>query len=127
MIEGLGAPQLTLQIADDITRIFLNVSRGISEALQIAEIEMSERREATHLHGEGDNVGVVTDVEGLQCLEGADAEGNLPELVVGEIELLNGGGGDIGGQVLQLVVSKVDGSERGRPFRHVGDHREPVV
>lgn len=127
MIEALGTLHLTFQIADDITCIFLNVSRGIFETIEIAEIESCEGTEATHLHREGGNIRIVTDIEGLQCCERADADGHLSELVVREVEFLYGGSGDIGGQALQLVVSKGNGNECRRPLRHVGDLGDPVV
>lgn len=111
MIETLGTAQFTVQIANDVTRIFLNVSWGIFEIFQIAEVEFCERSEVTHLHRKGDDIGIVTDIEGAQCLERANADGNLSELVVGKVEFLYGGGSDIGGHILQLVVSKGNGNE----------------
>ncbi len=105
----------------------MDVPWWIVEILQPLEGESTQIPQSAHLSRQGQDVWILTDVQGVQGGEGADAQGNLPELVVAEVQGADGRRESIYRHRGELVVREVEDLQTKGPFWDVWDLHELVV
>ena len=66
--------------------ILLQIPWGITQLLEVVEVESIEHAQSAHLYWESPDVRIVTQVQGVEGDKGADAERDCAEVIVAEVQ-----------------------------------------